>query len=90
MEFGRISTEIKVGQSAQCKICTSKLKAFDGPTKRLHEHLKRVHQITVLKRKAHTEDNDEHEQTPGTRSYAASYTTAKVEEVVARVRSQPA
>jgi len=49
-----------------------------------------VHQITVLKRKAHTEDNDEHEQTPGTRSYAASYTTAKVEEVVASVSSQPA
>jgi len=31
--------------------CNSKLKTVGGSTKGLHEHLKRVHDVTVLKRK---------------------------------------
>ena len=46
----------KGGQSAQCKLCKTKLKTVGGSTKGLHEHLKRVHDVTVLKRK--TEDDD--------------------------------
>ena len=49
-ESGSIFLE-KGGQSAQCKLCKTKLKTVGGSTKGLHEHLKRVHDVTVLKRK---------------------------------------
>jgi len=38
----------KGGQSAQCGLCKTKLKSVGGSTKGLHEHLKRVHDVTVL------------------------------------------
>jgi len=40
------------GQSAKCKLCSTVLKTVGGSTKGLHEHLKRVHNMSVLKRKA--------------------------------------
>ena len=45
----------KKGQSAQCKKCNAELKTTGGSTKGLHEHMKRLHGITLLKREA---DND--------------------------------
>ena len=41
----------KQGQSAKCKLCNTVLKTVGGSTKGLHEHLKRVHDMSVLKRK---------------------------------------
>jgi len=41
----------KHGQSAKCKLCNTVLKTVGGSTKGLHEHLKRVHDMSVLKRK---------------------------------------
>ena len=48
----------KGGQAGQCKLCKTKLKTVEGSTKGLHEHLKRVHQITLLKRQMEQEDDD--------------------------------
>jgi len=42
----------KGGNSAKCKLCSTILKATGGSTKGLHEHLKRIHSINVLKRQA--------------------------------------
>ena len=41
----------KHGQTAQCKICQTVLKTTGGSTKGLHEHMKRIHDVNVLKRK---------------------------------------
>ena len=41
----------KLGQSAKCTLCKTVLKTVGGSTKSLHEHLKRVHDMSVLKRK---------------------------------------
>jgi len=41
----------KLGQSAKCKLCKTVLKTVGGSTKGLHKHLKRVHDMSVLKRK---------------------------------------
>ena len=54
----------KDGQAAQCKLCKTKLKTV---TKGLHEHLKRVHDITVLKQKL----ADEESHSPSTPKHAA-------------------
>lgn len=48
----------KQGQSAKCKLCQTILKTTGGSTKGLHEHLKRVHDKTVLKRKADEENGN--------------------------------
>ena len=40
----------KHGQSAKCKVCKAVLKTTGDSTKGLHEHLKRVHDNSVLKR----------------------------------------
>ena len=41
----------KDGQSGQCKLCKNKLKTVGGSTKRLHGHLRRKQDLSVLKRK---------------------------------------
>jgi hypothetical protein len=41
----------KQGQSAKCINCQAELKTTGGSTKGLHEHMKRVHNISTLKRK---------------------------------------
>jgi len=40
----------KNGQPAKCKLCDTVLKTVGGSTKGQHEHLKRVHDMSVLKR----------------------------------------
>ena len=47
------------GQSAQCKLCKNKLKTVGGSTKGLHEHLKRMHDMSVMKRKAAADSGEE-------------------------------
>jgi len=42
----------KHGQSAKYKLCKTVLKTVEGSTKGLHEHLQRVHHMSILKRKA--------------------------------------
>ena len=59
----------KGGQAAKCKLCNSKLKTVGGSTKGLHEHLKRVHDVTVLRRKAADESES---STPTTSKRAAT------------------
>jgi len=41
----------KNGNSAKCKLCSTILKATGGPTKGLHEHMKRIHSVNTMKRK---------------------------------------
>lgn len=48
----------KHGQSAKCKVCKAVLKTTGGSTKGLHEHLKRVHDNSVLKRPVDDPAND--------------------------------
>ena len=52
-----LSFREKGGQSAQCKLCKMKLKSVGGSTKGVHKHLKRVKEVTVLKRKIADDDN---------------------------------
>jgi len=54
----------KQGQSAKCKICKTVLKTVGGSTKGLHEHLRRVHSTSVLKRKADDEEDKPGVQAP--------------------------
>jgi len=46
----------KGGNSAKCKLCSTILKATGGSTKGLHEHLKRIHSVSVLKRQSADDD----------------------------------
>ena len=46
----------KGGNSDKCKLCSTILKATGGSTKGLHEHLKQIHSINVLKRQATDDD----------------------------------
>ena len=48
----------KQGQSAKCRTGNSELKTTGGSTKGLHEHMKRVHNITTLKRKGEDDSGD--------------------------------
>ena len=49
----------KQGQSAKCKVCKTVLKTVGGSTKGLHEHLKRMHDLSVLKRQKNNEESDD-------------------------------
>ena len=49
----------KQGQSAKCKLCKTVLKTVGGSTKGLHEHLKRMHDLSVLKRQKNNEESDD-------------------------------
>ena len=64
----------KNGQSAQCKLCKVKttLKTIGGSTKGLHEHLRRVHEVTVLKRKAELESATANEDKPKRGAFGGS------------------
>ena len=44
-------SQIKNGNSAKCKLCSTILKATGGSTKGLHEHMKRIHSVNTMKRK---------------------------------------
>jgi hypothetical protein len=48
----------KQGQSAKCINCQAELKTTGGSTKGLHEHMKRVHNISTLKRKGGDDSDD--------------------------------
>ena len=60
----------KHGQTAKCKICQTVLKTTGGSTKGLHEHMKRVHSVNVLKRKVHDDPQ------PSTSAASAKTTSA--------------
>lgn len=46
----------KNGQSAKCKMCSAELKTTGGSTKGLHEHMKRLHGVNMLKQKNDDDD----------------------------------
>ena len=48
----------KNGQTAQCKVCKIIIKRTGGSTKGMHEHAKRVHDLSVLKRKTACADEE--------------------------------
>jgi len=56
----------KQGQAAQCTLCNAKLKAVGGSTKGLHEHLRRMHDISVAVQKRSASADDDKSAQPTT------------------------
>ena len=52
----------KNGQKAKCKNCKTVLKTAGGSTKGLHEHLRRVHSMSVLKGRKPDKDDDQSDE----------------------------
>jgi len=58
--YARVTTASRAGtEELITETCKNKLKTVGGSTKGLHEHLKRMHDMSVLKRKAAADSGED-------------------------------